>query len=200
MNDRDDWDVNDASILDEIQPTDKPTDIMGYVGIIMIVASPYIPAYFPAFGQYMMLSIIIGFIILIAPNILKYKEIAGKVFIGSETYIGEDDVYEQFAVDDIIEVIAAAEPFPFAEHCYKEEDITEYLHSVGGKSQITPDLIKEQINLEVKRKAKELELNPSIIRTLKAKWHFFRNKNKDETEYKLKDGSEFEIVEASEDE
>lgn len=192
--DRSSWEMNEASILDEIQTTEKPVDIWGYIGIALICVTPSIPAYFPAFAGYSIWSIIIGFIILVAPNILKWKEVAGNVFIGSETYIGEDDIYEQFAVEDIITVCEAAEPFPFAEHCYKEEDITSYIDSVGGKSMISPDEIKKQIAMERKKLAEREELNPSIMRTLKAKWKLFKLRRLDKKEYHLEEDTDGETI------
>ena len=181
---------DEAMILDELQDVEPPKEYYGYIGIICIFMSTYIPIFYPAMGAYMWIGMIIGFGVILYPNVMKYKEVAGKMFFGSETYIGDDDIYEQFEVTDVITVVAAANPFPFAEHCYNEEDITEPITALGGRVLIDPVAIRERITIEVAEKAALLAAEPTIKKALKHWWHKKRHRGKDTSEYTLEEDVE----------
>ena len=189
----------ESSILDEMSETEVSQDYTGMVGTAIICLSMYIPIWIPEMAPYVGWIIILGFAIVFAPNLLKWKETSIHEFIGSETYFGDGDIYEQFIVEDIMTVVAAAEPFPFAEYCYEEEDIEQFINAVGGTAQLDPEAIEERITIAVAKRAAEITARPSIIKTLKfslrnnrfvknrftARWH-----KEDTSTYKLEEDSE----------
>jgi len=158
---------DEASILDEMQETEVSQDYTGMVGTAIICLSMYIPIWIPEMAPYIGWIIVLGFAIVFAPNLLKWREVAENTFIGSETYFGDGDIYEQFIVEDIMTVVAAAEPFEFAEYCYAEEDIEKFITAVGGTPQINPDVIDERITLAVAKRAAEINARPSMRKALK---------------------------------
>lgn len=159
--------TDEESILDEMQDTELAKDWTGMIGTAIICLSMYIPFWMPEMASHIGWVILFGFVIVLAPGLLKWKEVSVNSYIGSETYIGDGDIYEQFAVKNIETVVAAAEPFPFAAYCYEEEDIEKYITDFGGDSEIDPDIIKERITKAVADQAAIIIAKPSIRRALK---------------------------------
>lgn len=158
---------DEQTILDEMQETEVGKDWTGIIGTAIICLSMYIPMIIPTMGPFVGWIILFGFVIIATPGILKWKDVATSEFIGSETYFGDGDVYEQFIVEDMMTVVAAAEPFPFAEYCYKEEDLEQYITMVGGKPQVSAEAINERITKAIAERAAEMTAKPSVKGALK---------------------------------
>jgi len=159
--------TDEESILDELRDTEVARDYTGMLGTAIICLTISLPMYLPDLAPHAWIIFIIGLGVLSAPNFLKWRETSINDFIGSETYFGDGDIYEQFAVKDIMTVVAAAEPFPFAEFCYAEEDIEKYITDFGGTPQISKESINERIDFAIAKEAALIAARPSIIRTLK---------------------------------
>lgn len=107
-------------------------------------------------------------LILYIPHTLKYRETSGNVYIDSQTHIADDDEFEFFTIKHIQTMVEPAEPFPFAEHCYTTDELTDSLTHLGSKSILDEKEIHQKIDSEIDALKKELAKKEKDSRIPKA--------------------------------
>lgn len=144
--------IDDFNILDEIKTVPSPKTWISTAGITLMEGAAFAGMMVQRTNIILaiLLWIVSGmslFVMMFVPNMLRYKEVAGRLYIDTQTHFADDDIYELLVLEDVETVIEPREPFPFAEIQYTEEELIDSFEHIGGQI-LTDDLIADKLEIE----------------------------------------------------